>query len=50
MNTGTWDRIKGLVREVLVGIKCTGGSNDSEWREIMSTLRYYRRLGNIYVQ
>ena len=24
-------RIKGLVGEVLVGIKCTGGSKDSDW-------------------
>ena len=33
-----------------MGIKYTGGSKDSDWREIMNTLRYYRRLGHIYVQ
>ena len=25
------DRMKGLVDEVLVGIKCTGGSKDRDW-------------------
>ena len=32
------DRIKILVGEVFVGVKCTGGSKGSDWREIMSTL------------
>ena len=36
--------------KALVGIKCTGGSEDSDWMEIMSTLRYYRRLGQTYAQ
>ena len=30
MNTRTWGRIEESVGEVLVGIKCTGGSKDSD--------------------
>ena len=33
-----------------MGINCNGGLEDSDWREIMSTLRYNRRLGHIYAQ
>ena len=33
-----------------MGIKYTGISEDSDWKKIMSTLRYYRRLGQIYAQ
>ena len=53
MNTGGephGGRIKELVGEVLLGIKCTGGSKDNDLKEITGTLRYYRRLGHICVQ
>ena len=40
MNSGTWDRIKGLVGVVSVGITSTGGSKDSDWRDIISTVQY----------
>ena len=33
-----------------MSIKCTGGFEDKDWREILSTLRYNRRLGHIYAQ
>ena len=41
MNSGTWDRIKGSVEVVYVGIKSTGGSKDSDWRDIINTLRFF---------
>ena len=44
------DKIMALVGGVLDGIKCTGVYENSDWREIMSNLRYYRRLGQRYAQ
>ena len=40
MNRGTSDRIKGLVGVVSVGVKSIGGSKDSDWRDMISTVQY----------
>ena len=50
VNSGTWDRIKGLVGMVSVGIKSTGGKKYNDWRDPISTLRFFRRLGHKYMQ